>query len=377
MRGLHTLQREIAPGHRIVIASRLAHGLGKLRTLENPAVERVVEIDEDARRMGHNMRLQLDGPGGTREVIMAHTGFVRDGLREILWSDPLPDDDAEAIALVAAAYMRDDGHGSLLFWTGHVNDGIAYCHLVTDKVWAEEAMVATGNMYHSSHGIPLRLTGDIPAGSVIGVDRLRAEMVDGLCVHTPANMVTVMTGKTLAEAAAIPIRKPRRSDFGCANFGSMHDVIEAEELAFARNKASEALVVSWMDGDQRQIHVLGSSGIAFFRQDDVGCYIEGHIVGDGLWLFANAEMHGTYDHEGGYDQDLDGDAVPADHAAIERLFGPVGDFAREMVDVIGDPVEADALIAQAVAADEADRIATEAARVERERLDGERKACAA
>jgi len=365
MRGQHTLQREIAVGHRIVSVSRLAYGLNKTRTLEGPSVERVVEVDEDARRLGHAMRLVLEGPEGRREVHMAHTGFRRDPRREILWSDPLPEDDAQAIALVAAAFLRDSGYASLLFWAGPSHDGVSYCHLVTDVVHAEEAMVATDGMFYSPHGIPMRLPDGVAAGTLIGVDRLRAEMVDGRCIHTPANVVTVMTGVTLAEACAIPVVERRRSDFPVGNFGSMHEVMEAEELAYARNEPSEALVVSWMDGDSRQVHVLGSSGIAFHHQDDIACYVEGHIVGDGLWLIANAEMHGYHDHEGGYDQDLDADAVPADHDAIRRLFGPVAEIAREMVDVIGDPVEADDLIAQAVKADEEDRAATEAARIAR------------
>lgn len=366
MMGMHTLQREIAVGHRLVSASRLAYGLNNMRTLENPQVERVVQVDEDARRLGHNMRVTLEGPDGVRDVVMAHTGFVRDGRREILWSDPLPDDDAEAIAMVAAAYMRTNGYRSLLFWTTPAHDGIAYCHLLSDQVHADEPMIVTSGLAHSSHGIPLLLPEGIAAGSVIGVDRLRGGIVDGRCVHSPLNVVTVMTGRTLAEAAAIPSWKRTRSDWHSGNFGSMHDVNEAEELALARSQPSEALVVSWMDGDDRQVHVLGSSGIAFHHQDDIAAYIEGHIVGDGLWLFANAEMHGYHDHEGGYDQDLDGDAVPADHAAVERLFGPVGDIAREMVDVIGEAIEADELIAQAVSSDIADRAASEAARISRE-----------
>lgn len=361
MRGVSTTQRDIEIGHRLVSVARIEIGLNKVQRLADPQIERVTAIDEDARRMGHNMRLTLEGPSGARDIYMAHTGFNEQGPRRVIWSDPLPEDDEVAIALVSAARMATEGRQSILLWIGGIDSGIGYCHQVTDQIHAEDNLVVDGGYAHTPYGIPVLIPDGIGAGALIGVDRLCAEIVDGRCVHKPANVHVVMGQCTLKQATDMPVARRRRSTFSYGNFGGLSVVTDAEELAQARAEPSEALVVVWMDGDSQQTHVLGTTGIAFHRQDDVAIYLEDKMPGIGLWLFANASMHGSYSHEGEYDQDLDGDAVPADHAAIERLFGPVDEIAREMVEVIGDPVEADELIAQAIKSDADDRAATEAA----------------
>lgn len=361
MKGLKTLQREISIGHRLVSVSRLAYGLNNTRTLESPQIERIVEIDGEARRNGHNITITLEGPSGRRDVVMAHTGFVYDAKRTILWSEPLPDDDEEAIALVAAAYMRSDSHSSLLFWVGKGCDGLAYCHLITDRIHAEEpVMKAAGGMYYAPHGIPMRLPTDVSEGMLIGVDRVDATLEDGLIIHKPRNVQIVMRNKTLAQAAALPAAPRRRSEFAGGNFGGMYEINNAEELAIAVSEPSEALVLVWSDGDRQETTVLGSSGIAFHQQDDVAIYLEDKIPGPGLWSFVDAKMYGSYSYEGEYDQDLEGSAIPADHAAIERLFGPIEELPREVLEITGEVGDADTLIAQAIASENSEREAEKA-----------------
>lgn len=375
MRGIRTTQQDIAIGHRVVSISRIAFSLNKLMTLESPEVERVVEIDEEARSKGYNFQVTLEGQNGRRNVIMTHTGFSRDSGRPILWSEPLPENDDEAIAFVAAAFMRGEGKRSYLFWVGQIGEAYAYCHLITDRHYAEENMILGEDMFYSPNAIPITLPSNIEQGMLIGIDQLNGTAEDGLIVHKPGNVQIVMRNKTLAQAAAIPTIPRNHSSLSYGNFNSMHDVAEQEELALARSEPSEALVLAWKDGDEQHVNVLGSTGIDFYRQDDIEIYVEGHIPGPGLWRFVNAKMLGYTSYEGEYDQDLDGDAIPADREAIRRHFGAIEALNAEIFEITGQELRFEDMIAKAVESKAEDdrlteihRLKMEAENAERERL---------
>ena len=349
MRGMGMRAEELEVGRRWATARRFSHGIDQ-RHPESMGIERIADFDREAVETGGGVRVTLETADGTRrDVVMTRASVETTGGVAVVWTDPLPADDGVALALVAAANTDTSQRRATLLWIGAVEGDIAYCHLVTDDRHAGDRHLSgdAGCMRISGVARAVRFDRPVTARSLVAVTRGRATIETGRCVHAPGSERTVMREASLEDVVAIPTAAARRTDVASGNFSGAEHLDEAEEWAWAASKPSEALVLVVDDDGEDRTIVLGSGGTAFHNQDDAATYLEDKMPGPGLWAFVNAKTHSWEDHEGGWDQEIDGDAVPATIEVMERLVGPEAMVAAEIAGHTGVEADVAALIERA------------------------------
>lgn len=357
MIGCHRIAPEFEPGTRVVSARGRRLGPNDEATWEEMRVETVTSVDRDAIGRGHNARMTLVSADGEREVMLGYGGPVAHGGWLTLWTDPLPDDDAAALALVSGAFGSRGK--AALFWIAAANgDGVAYAHQIADMVWADDEMETAGGLHHDPRAVRLRADDALESGTLV-VGRLgRATMDDGVVTHVLGNARCVMRDVTLMRAADAFTRPPHVNTLFSGNFASRRDLVDVEREAEARAERSEALVLCWKDGGDHRCMTLAKTGIAFHHEDDPNAYAENSVPGEGLWMWRDVVGCGGYDHEGGYDYELDGDWVPATEADVLDMAGSLDAMASDIRDYTGAPQEAEPVerymaLARKVAAEDA------------------------
>lgn len=336
MRGMHQRPSDHYVGMRVVTARNARYDLQGLSTFEEIRVERIVQLDQEAIRRGHHARAVLEHEGVERDVILCNGTFAEDAPMRVIWTDPLPGDDAAAVELVSGANSGRNGKQATLLWVGAIADGIAYCHVVTDTFHLDDGVTDDGAMGHCDRAIAVQAWDGAAAGSLVVCMLRRAHVRDGLIVHAVKGVRTVMENVTLKEAVKLPCdRRSRRNTLSRGNFAGMFEVIEAEDRARAEAQPSEALVLRWRDGDQEMTNILSSTGIAFHRNDEPESYVEGAIEALGLWMFVDANIVSTTDHEGEHDSYMEGSTRPATMDDVLRAFGTDYDAEREIYEMTG------------------------------------------
>lgn len=345
MIGNHRLQGEFQPGLRVVSGRGHTYGVGGSRSWEELRVEEVVEVDHDALRRGSNARMTLRHGDEVRSVMLCHTSIADTAIErnpwKTLWTDELPTDDAVAIELVAGALRSSDSRKVILLWIGSVmDDGVAYAHLLLDRVDMDDRQnlaIPTSGMAYAPHAIKIMAKDGLENRTLIVATLGRAHEEEGVTVHSISGVRTLMRDVGLKTAAeAVPSASSTKGHYTITNFAGWYEITENEDMAHACTQPSESLVLCWEDGDRQYVKCMGQTGIDFWRNDDPECYAEQSIPGVGLWMWTDVKYHGYRDHEGGYDADMDGDWSPATPSDVERMFGPVEEIAADIREYTGE-----------------------------------------
>lgn len=337
MRGMNTTQHDYHVGMRLVTARDRTQGLDGVSRFREMRIETVEDIDREAIGRGHNAVMTLRHGEDTRRVILCYTSIAEDAPMRVVWSDPLPDDDEAALALVAGAYADPASRRAALFWVGAVADQVAYCHLVTDDLHGDQGLQPVGGrMSASAKAIAIGVWNGAARGDLITGLLADATKDKGLTVHRLKGVATVMSGVSLEDAAPPMAERSRRRGFGWSNFMGMDQIEEMEDRAHQATLRSEALVLRWMDGDREQTRVVSSTGLAFHHVDDAECYVEDSIPGVGLWMFENARLGSSVSYEGEHDSWMEGRARPATAQDVASMFGSTDDLDRELIDIMDE-----------------------------------------
>ena len=350
MKGRHLSQDDWHAGLRIVAGRDpvLGAGMADMRRTHygELRIEVVDWIDEDARRQGLNARMRLRSGGETREALLCRTGVndqeIEDTPWRTLWTEPLPGDDAVALAFVHAV-AGHPGHRDVgLLWVAATGpDGVAYAHPLVERDEhrenGEHRGARTPGCMIATPAIAVRSAVAIAAGTVVAVRPGEAVVEDGRTVHLVGDPDVVMTGTTLAQATeAFPVARAPAGMAGWSNLAGRHAYDDAEERAQACNEASEALTLCWMDGGRKEVSCLAKTGIDFWRNDDPEDYARGTIPGPGLWMWRNVRYRAFTDHEGGWDGDMSGEWTVASEDDVLRMTGSLRAAASDIAHYTGD-----------------------------------------
>lgn len=385
MIGMHMRPQDYVVGQRVVAGRGRRLALKDTVSYEEMRVETVESIDQEAIARGSNAAMTLRHQDQVRTVMLCHTGISDTAVErqpwQTLWTEPLPDDDAAAIKLVAGALGFERPHSAALIWIGSPTEtGRAYAHFLMEHHDAdrfEHQPIPSTGMAYLPLASRIQTEEQLAPRTLVVAGLRKAYVEDGVVTHVIDCVRTVLLDVGLEDAAkAVPVLGRQRNHFGSANFAGLTEICENEERAHAMAEPSEALVFCWMDGDSQQVKVLAKTGIHFWRNDDPECYAEQTVPGPGLWLWADVEGHAYTDHEGGHDYDMDGSMLPAVEQDVERMFGSMDDLVTELHEYTGT-TEADIVarhMALAVEADERDRRQAEERKVEMERAEAARRA---
>lgn len=139
--------------------------------------------------------------------------------------------------------------------------------------------------------------------------------------------------------------------------GSLFDLMEEDLLARVRLEPSEALFLWYrpVDGKEGETacSCLGSTGIAFHRQDCIEDNFYGQDVEEGLWVYEKAKAWAYQSHEGEWDAGIDGDWRPATVEDLARFGYSPEDMDREIPDRTEEDFVEGRAVAMMAAAEEA------------------------
>lgn len=347
MMGMRMSASDYHAGMRVIAGRGMRRDLRGRRIWDELRIETVAGMDGDVRR--GNVRMTLAHDGGTRDVLLCHTSVLDDAFDDggwrTLWSEPLPVDDAVALAYVGSVLSRNLA-ATALFWIGAAMDErTAYAHLVTDdhSEYAE-GQGRHGSMSRSVRSMVVRGTTPLVAGTLVAARLGEATQEDGVTIHAIDEEAVLMEDVKLDEAAAaMPVRIGMFEHSG-RNLAGWHEISRNEALAQAHSEASEALVLRWREGTRLQAACLATTGVAFWNVDEPELHAVGPIPGPGLWMWSDVVTRGGCDHEGVYDFDLRGTWTPASLHDVVRMAGglrAVRDDIRDHADENGleDPVD--------------------------------------
>lgn len=346
MLGRNSVQTDFHVGKRVVAGNGTSSILEGEDDHLNLRVEIVEQIDMDAVGRGENAMMVLRSGDETRNVLLCSTRVIDDldgpSAWRTMWTDPLPENDGQALAFVRAAHARDARQGRetvLLLWVvAATAGGRGYAHLLTENSDAADASHATGNgLHHSIHALAIEVEDDLESGSLVAGRLKDAYLRDGIIVHKFARCHLIASNLTIEQAANIVPRPAiSKGRFAISNFGGWHQVHNEEEQALARSEPSESLVLGWMEGGRLEVQCLASTGIAFWMNDDPASYAETSIPGPGLWMWRNVRRSGHTDHEGVYDESMEGEWQRATIADVTHMIGSVDDCANEIREYTGE-----------------------------------------
>jgi hypothetical protein len=349
MKGMHLSQRDYRVGQRVVAARDRRTDLTGTAEYGAMRVETVESIDEDARRMGYNARMELRHADEVRTVLLCGTSIHDDAIERTpwrtIWSEPLPDRDEAATAFAGAVTGTDGYRDVALAWVGCVTaDGIAYVHLLTDDrrrdVEVGDVVETPGALSYGARAIAMRFPSEPKARSVVAARLHQAVYEHGLFVHHAASVTEILHDIALdAAAGAFPVLDRRPGTMGTSNLVGWHRIDEDEERAHAMTEPSEALTLCWNDGADDQVKCLAKTGIDFWRNDDPEAYARDAVPGPGLWMWRNVRYRGYRDHEGGYDADMDGDWQPATEDDVVAMVGTLSAAESDILHYVDEPVE--------------------------------------
>lgn len=362
MTGMNVAQTDYHVGQRIVAGRDARTNLEGDISYGEMRMETVESIDEDARGRGNNARMTLRHGDETRTVLLCWTKIddrtVQETPWRTLWSEPLPVDDAQALAYVRAVTSTETYRSVALLWIGAVKpDGGAYAHMLTEthEQDAERGRCVreSPGMHYGAHPISVRGGQPLIPRTLVAARLTGAEGEDGVVVHEVRILATIVEDVTLVEAAsAMPVQTRRPGCRGTHNLVGWFRINEEEDRALARTEPSEALTLCWMDGGSAVVKCLAKTGIDFWNNDDPETYAENAVPGPGLWMWRNVQYRGYRDHEGGYDADMDGDWEPATQEDVLRMAGSISaaedDVMHYIDEHIEDPVGTYIAMAQAI-----------------------------
>lgn len=341
---MNIAMRDYHPGQRVVAGRGRSTMLGGGITHQEMRIETVETLDHEAVGRGHNARMTLRHGSELREVLLCNTSIADHQIAAspwtTLWTEPLPESDAAALALVAAVASAPY-HRTLLLWIGAaMEDDTAYAHVITDRmrtdVDVEEGCCPTDGMGYFPHPILVKGEFRFEPRSVVAVTLEDATEREGVAMHSVRDARMLFRNVGLEEGAeALPMRT-RRGMFDTGNLAGWYEVDENEERAHAMTEPSEALTLCWSDGGDTQIVCLAKTGIDFWRNDDPEAYARDGVPGHGLWMWGNVRYRGYLDHEGGYDADMSGDWTPATELDLERMAGSVDAVRDDVVEYTGE-----------------------------------------
>lgn len=347
MVGLSMLQTEYRAGMRIIAGRGRTMGLASADPYAEMRVETVEHVDLDNVARGENARMTLRYGDELRDVLLCRTSIHDDAYApsrwRTIWTEPLPQDDAAAIALVAGALGAERLRSAILLWIGSVmQDGSAYAHpLIEDARYGEggyegHQSIPTSGMAYAPLGIVVQTDVALEGRSLVVAQLKDATEVDGIAIHRIEAPRVIMRDVGLKQAAeAIPI-VPRLPGFHASgNFAGWYAICENEERAHALQEDSEALVLCWNEAGRTETKCLAQSGIAFWRNDDPDAYAESSVPGPGLWMWTEVDYRGFTDHEGVYDADMSGKWCPASEEDVERMTGSISAAAEDIVEYTG------------------------------------------
>lgn len=339
MLGMHRTMTEFTPGTRLVSGTTLIKGLDGIRRSAALRIETVESIDAEAVAAGWNARMTLRCGFWTRDVILCQTSIVEEGPWKVAWTDPLPADDAEALALVAGAHMTGDGRRAVLLWVAQISDGVAYCHQLTDDGNSDDRLLSGEGMRWDASAIVVEST-QLEPNMVVAALHAGAVVRDGRIVHHIIHPAPIMRDTTLARAITIP--SPNLCGYALGNFEGTHRLREAEDRAHASTQRSEALVLRQHGGKPHALTaILASTGTAFHMQDDAVELLADAPPGDGLWMIADAVFTAWADHEGEWDARIDGTWRPAEQTDLAAMLGSPAAVQDAIADATdGEPEDA-------------------------------------
>jgi hypothetical protein len=324
---------EYFPGMRIVSARDTRYGFNNISGYESVRIERVVSVDERAVKLGHNTRVMIENDEGQREIIVGRTSIIENYKEDkgwkVVYTEDLPEDDNVAIAYVKNATRRSSGKPALIWLAAKVSDNTFYAHNLYDTTSENINILGTDGLFYSDRPFLITINGnemdkpkeEIHVGDVVCGFLGKACKERGVYHHSMNAGRVIYKAESVDKAAnVIPCKK------GIGYSGILagdYDVTEREEIAEACSEKSEGLLLAWRDGDAKDLSLsfMGTSGIAFWRNDDPEIYAEQSVPGEGLWVWENVTYSSYRSYEGEYDADMEGDWKPATAEDITRLLG--------------------------------------------------------
>lgn len=353
MNGMNKRTAEISAGHRVIAVKGLKVDLNGYYQYDGIRIETVKDIDQNSIQQGHHAIGTLQHGEDVRKVVFLAMGGISEtefpSPWKVMWTEDLPARDDDAIDYFKAVQMKHQQRTALMWVSSIRHDGIAFAHLISDRQYTEDQLTfEDGKMGYGPRPLLIRYDGLIHERALYGIVTKKASFEDGQYIHEVENVHNIMSNVSLLEALdRLPGRELKNL---CGNLMAAGMLEENEDRAYASSKPSEALVAAWKEGNSVCTAVIGSSGIAFWNNDDANCYAESEVPGPGLWLWHDVKWFGYTSHEGEHDATMEGDWSPATDQDIERLWGDRSNLIEEIAaysDLSLDNIDIDEWIAAA------------------------------